>query len=233
MEACEPVGVPYIPAVKVAELRTDDYRRFDRPTKEQYDRLASALAAVYEAHEPNHMVRLDYCAGWGIKYAMDRRPSHGWDEDFGYIVLDDPRAYDINSEWPRETVPVWKRPWVIAQMHLGYPVEYRAFVRDGSLQGISSYHPQRPLPKWDEHIDAITEYTERPIDAMPTPFQWHYHMFLDSDISQDGVHFTADYLVQQDGQMVFLEGGLPFGLGAHPRCFSNGEIAGIALSLQT
>ena len=52
----------------------------------------------------------------------------------------------------------------------GYPVEYRAYVEDGKLLGISNYYPQRPLPHVPEHIKAVSEMTQRFIAAAPTPF---------------------------------------------------------------
>ena len=38
-----------------------------------------------------------------------------------------------------------------------------------------------------------------------------------------GVHFTADYIVDADDNVAFLEGGPPHHLGAHPCCFPMGE----------
>ena len=46
-----------------------------------------------------------------------------------------------------------------------------------------------------------------------------------------GVHFTADYIVDADDNIAFLEGGPPHHLGAHPCCFPTGETQGLALAL--
>ena len=48
------------------------------------------------------------------------------------------------------------------------------------------------------------------------------------------IHFTADYLVDQTGAVLFLEGGPPHtaGWGAHPCCFDGRPIEGVALALK-
>ena len=38
-------------------------------------------------------------------------------------------------------------------------------VRDGEIQGISNYYPQRPLPEYPGHLEAVREMTERLIRA--------------------------------------------------------------------
>ena len=107
------------------------------------------------------------------------------------------------------------------------PVESRAFVRDGGVLGISSYYPQRPLPEFPAHIQAVREQTEMLINAVRTPFQWHVEPSL-RGLDKDGVHFTADFIATAEG-MIFLEGGPPHELGAHPCCFREGRISGVAL----
>ena len=174
-------------------------------------------------------MRLDCCSGGEIKYRMAIGEPACLPE-FQEIVVGDVRAYDIIFDYPRESVPVWQRPWVRPMMELGYPVEYRAFVRDGELRGISSYYPQRPLSKYPEHLDEVREATERLTAHARPPFLWHTTTMLDgTELDLAGVHFTADFLVSEYGEVLFLEGGPPCELGAHPCCFRPGEIEGIAL----
>ena len=52
---------------------------------------------------------------------------------------------------------------------------------------------------------------------MSTPFQWPLKPSL-RGLDQDGVHFTADFIATAEG-ILFLEGGPPHELGAHPCCF--------------
>ena len=41
------------------------------------------------------------------------------------------------------------------------------------------------------------------------------------DRSPDSKSFTADFMRLQDGRFLYLEGGPPFGSGAHPCCFEH------------
>ena len=190
------------------------------------ERLRAAFQEMEKARLPGHMMRFDYCASLEIKISLSQGE---WEcrPEFCRVELDDPRAFDILFEYPRPTAPVWLRPWADALIVDGYPVEYRAFVRDGKLQGISSYYPQRPLPEFPEHIQAVREQTERLIQAARTPFQWHF-VPMPGNLAQDGVHFTADFIATAEG-VLFLEGGPPHELGAHPCCFRRREISGVAL----
>ena len=65
-----------------------------------------------------------------------------------------------------------------------------------------------------------------------TPFLWHSDPRLTEfrkSHDPDGVHFTADFIVTGKDEILFLEGGPPHELGAHPCCFQPGEIQGVAL----
>ena len=222
---CREADVPHVPAERICELLREDCMHFDVPGDHQ-ERLRAAFQEMEKARLPGHMMRFDYCSSLEIKISL----SDGeWEcrPEFCRVELDDPRAFDILFEYPRPTAPVWLRPWADALIVDGYPVEYRAFVRDGKLQGISSYYPQRPLPEFPEHIQAVREQTEKLIQAARTPFQWHF-VPMPGNLAQDGVHFTADFIATAEG-VLFLEGGPPHEMGAHPCCFRAREISGVAL----
>ena len=127
-------------------------------------------------------------------------------------------------EYPRETIPVWQRPWVEKLILDGYPVEYRAFVRDGHVAGVSNYYPQRPLRRMQRHLGKVVNMTLELIRNVEPPFLWHETpLRLTSGLDPDGVHFTADFLVDKYDRVLFLEGGPPHELGAHPCCFRPGR----------
>ena len=117
-------------------------------------------------------MRLDCCSDLEVKYRMGQG-APGFRPDFKTITFGDPRSFDLVYEFPRDSLPVWRRPWVEAQVLEGYPVEYRAYVRDGELRGISNYYPQRALPRFDLHLERVREYTQRLIKAANPPFLWH------------------------------------------------------------
>ena len=54
----------------------------------------------------------------------------------------------------------------------GYPVEYRAFVENGRLLGVSSYYPQRPLPRNDRQLQTVEDLVDALLDALSGPFEW-------------------------------------------------------------
>ena len=62
------------------------------------------------------------------------------------------------------------------------------------------------------HIDAIGQYTQALIDVIDPPLLWNYSPFrkyFDSHFDTEGVHFTADYIVDADDNVAFLEGAAP------------------------
>ena len=106
----------------------------------------------------------------------------------------------------------------------GYPVEYRVFVEADEIIGVSSYYPQRPLPdspEVREDVAACLAETAKLIAALPTPLE--YPGWPERPLSPDSRSFTADFMRLEDGRFLYLEGGPPFGAGAHPCCFEHVE----------
>ena len=230
MNLCRRAEVPHVPATQVTEVLRDDYLAFDTEG-EHRARLGQLWKAIQAARKDNQMMRLDCCTDAEVKYRMSRGDGGGFQPAFGGIIFGDMRSFDMVDEYPRDNIPIWQRPWAETQVIDGYPVEYRAFVRNGNVQGISSYYPQRPLPWLPEHLKAVRNYTEQLIQHAQTPFLWHQTlMFLDNPLDRQGIHFTADFLVNTQGETLFLEGGPPHELGGHMCCFRPGEIEGVALT---
>ena len=231
LDLCQRTGVPCVPGERVTEIRREDYLSFDTQGPHR-ERLEAAWQDIQAARKKDHMMRLDCCSDAEIKYRM-AQGNPDFREEFDHILFGDPRSFDLVLEYPRETLPVWQRPWQKTMRVAGYPVEYRAFVRDGELLGISSYYPQRPLPEFPEHLRAVARMTGRLAAALEGPLLWnHTGMLLreDNDLDLQGVHFTADFLVTPQEEVLFLEGGPPHELGAHMCCFHPGEIGGVALT---
>ena len=180
----------------------------------------------------DHMLRYDFCAPLETKIRMSSGMP-AFHPDMTNFILDDPRAYDILWEYPRENVPIHQRPWIQAQIQDSYPVEYRVFVRQGVIQGISNYYPQRPLRRNDNEIERARELTLALVENASTPFLWPNSVmnpWVFARYGADGTHFTADFIVTETGDMLLLEGGPPHEMGAHPCCFRDGELSGIALT---
>ena len=145
-----------------------------------------------------------------------------WDSEIlDGFHLGDPRAYDIIYEFPGHTMTGWKRPWVKFNVLAGYPVEFRVYVEHDAIVGVSNYYPQRALPEtWEyrESVRLVIMLTWRLLASMPIPLRYPGWGF--QDWSPDKKNFTADFAQTEEGTVVFLEGGPPFGrYGAHPCCF--------------
>lgn len=227
---CRKADVPHVPARQVATLNRVDCLRFEEA--EFNARNEAALQQAAHAVRDGHMLRFDCCAGIDTK----TRAAEGlyqWHPDTQRISIGDPRAYDIFFEHPREEIPVWERPWIAASIVADYPVEYRVFVENGKVSGISNYYPQRPLPHNQRHLDTVTNLAERLIQSAEPPFLWNRSPMLEyfsEACDPEGIHFTADFIVDESDNVLFLEGGPPHKLGAHPCCFNAGDTTGIALS---
>ena len=231
MMACRQARVPYVPAHMVGTIRRYDYLMSDQQGP-HLTRLNQAITNAQAQSGQQQMLRFDCCSGVNTKMALSEG-KHRWHPDHNQIHAGDPRAYDVIYEFPREHIPIWRRPWIQTRIHQGFPVEYRAFVRDNQLQGISSYYPQRSLPYEHRHIDLITRYTRALLGQVSTPFLWNETDFMvqpEDDFDTAGVHCTIDFIVNSDDNVLFLEGGPPHELGAHPCCFEPRHTRGIALS---
>ena len=72
MEVCRQAGLQHVPALRVTEIRKEDYLLFDRPG-EHRDRLGEAWKAINAARLDNRMMRLDCGSSADIK----RRTAQG------------------------------------------------------------------------------------------------------------------------------------------------------------
>ena len=231
LSLCEEAKVPYVPAEKVAEFLRDDCLAFDQDRPDVQGRLRAVYEKLQAARQVDYMMRFDCCSVAEVKYRLGQGEPE-WREEFLDLPIDDMRGFDIIFEYPREVLPVWKRPWMATQIVDAYPVEFRVFVQDGKVAGVSSYYPQRPLPEDGQHYlwaSVASGLAHRLADTARSrvPFEWHNTF---GKYPADGVHFTADFLVTLDARVLFLEGGPPHELGAHPCCFRPGEIEGVAFA---
>ena len=237
LHLCYLAQVPYVPGKQVASVAVEHLLWFDSGPKHA-TAINDAIRKAHQAHalsDKTSMLRWDACSPQGLKDEMSKENNHvssqAPTDRVDYLMhlhpSADSRFYSIASEYPRERMDIWLRPWISALYHLGYPVEYRAFVEHGKVIGISSYYPQRVLRYNAAEILLVKSYTERLISYVQPPLEWH-HVLVPERLLK-GVHFTADFLVTEESKVLFLEGGPPFGMGAHPCCFEDQEIEGLAL----
>lgn len=223
--------VPHVPAREVARIPCDVIARFDHPTpgdKPHWATLASATKALPD----NHMLRWDCCAGLDVKLDMDRGRC---DQHTGRSLSpDDPRFFDILFGYPAAEIPIHARPWVDAIMVESHPLEFRVFVRNSEIVGVSSYYPQRPLPQTpqvDAAVQACKMHTQTVIDLLGRTGRVPWGLtYSPKWFATEKVSATLDFLVDTEGATRFLEAGPPFGAGAHPCCFEGRDIEGVALA---
>ena len=239
LDVCRSAAVPFVPAEHVTDFETADLQRFEQAGPHQA-RLAAAWDALEAVKEVDTMLRWDLCSSYAVKVALSAGQAD-WQEDFLHLTPDDVRFFDLMCrDWPRILMPVWKRPWVKARRWLHYPVEYRAFVRDRAVVGVSNYYPQRPLRYEESEVSAVIGLTERLVSHVRTPLLLPSSRDLMPRLPFVGerppdqrqqVEFSADFLVREDGAVLFLEGA-PLA-ESHPCCFDAGPPDGLALSKRT
>jgi hypothetical protein len=217
LAACKKRGVEAVPATPIGscwagEIMAAGWEMPDAPIA-NLRHLAGLVGTIDWGTD---VMRWDCCAGDSVKRDMARFGACDGSRRHEFS-LDDMRLLSIVESWPAMApISLLRRPWVEATRHDGWPVEFRVFVENSKVVGVSNYYPQVSLP------DAYAVWAE---DAMVRTVP-----LLDA-----ASNFTADWLLTADSMLLYLEGGPPHTLagGAHPCCFDTGETRGVALSPRT
>ncbi len=218
LELCQRAGVPYVPADFSEPFPVADLTRYLdlEPTpalQAALDWGYMELLARVEAGG-RWVFRWECCSSSSAKCAAARGRDY-CDEYFSMLV-DDPRVQDCTVGLQSR---ICLRPWIAAKRIGGYPVEFRAFAGPNGPLGISNYYPQRDLEDSPELRAALLKVA----------------VFMDALCQHEAfpAGFTADFLVLPDDSVMLLEGGPPHVRGpvsAHPCCFPEFQIDGIALA---
>lgn len=218
MNAAMEAGVPSVPAECVAELSIDALLRSDDPREEGAQEVLDQLAAINAALPADHMLRWDCCASYALKDAMAEGQVPA-PEERGIGI--DIRSFDLLFEFPAETIAVLQRPWVNAQELNGFPIEFRVFVADGRVHAVANYYLQRPLPDTPAIRSAVKDAvaaTEAIVAHLQSQGQTPVMPFQ-PERQETSFRATLDFLVDEQGQVLFLEAGPGWGQGAHPCAF--------------
>ena len=212
LELVEKAKLPHVPATKIASIPIDElFDGLDNP--DTAPRFKAFMDAQIDAEDHETIFRWDCCAPGSIKSHMDRGKVD-WIPEFARPLHpeDCPRAGDLIYEFPGPLMSVWQRPWMEAALWFGWPVEYRVYVQDSKIIGVSNYYIQRPLPDGPttrQHMHQCRDMTEQLIELVPLPIR--IHGGAPDDYPTDEISFTADFMVLKSGEVVWLEGGPPFG----------------------
>lgn len=233
IDLCVTADIPFVPAEEIARIETMDALAFDEDkAKLVCEEFESRVQAEMKKRGKDWMVRWSCCSCAEVKCRLGAG-EYEWSSDLvKHFFIGDVRAYDLIYDFPEETIAAYARPWIKASVVDSYPVEYRVFVDHNRISGISNYYPQRPLPNNTDVLNDIFKclvQTQRllvrqtkSLNCPPLERYW--------DVTQN--HWTADFIRNESGQILFLEGGPPHtpNGGAHMCCFLPNNVAGIALS---
>ena len=217
-----PGAIPTHPAgsFAVADLLDgyDQHEAAARRIRQAEDDLRRAAERLERHHGP--MVwRTDACAPGSVKFTCDR--GHGHEAVAGPASRHDPMLFDlriaeITGDWPRPEVELHLRPYTAPLIVDGWPLEYRVWILDGTVRAVANYYPQRLLQRDDNvHFTmGVAAGAAEQIAAACVPFDLMPH----NPDAGSGVTFTADFLVDADRRLRWLEcGPYTFPLwGAHP-----------------
>lgn len=218
MNAATDAGVPSVPAECVAELNIDALLRSDDPREEGAQEVLDQLAAINAALPVDHMLRWDCCASYALKDAMAEGHVPTLEERGIGIDI---RSFDLLFEFPAETIAVLQRPWIKAQELDGFPIEFRVFVADGRVHAVANYYLQRPLQDTPAIRSAVKDAVAA-TEAIVAHLQSHGQtpvMPFQPEGQETSFRATLDFLVDEQGQVLFLEAGPGWGQGAHPCAF--------------
>jgi hypothetical protein len=233
IEHASAAGIAHVPCWLLGAVSRAEWQRWiEHGEFDEGDGMARVRQAAAGMPAPS-MVRWDPCASLELKLSIAEQLPVDQTCRVG-LPAGDPRACDILMEYPSERVPVWGRPWVQAQIVDGFPVEFRVFIREGQIDGIASYYPQRPLPhdarvlSW---VSACRASTNQLINHLNEAGEFPWMLSYEGVMPTGSVSATLDFIVDQAGQVLLLEAGPPYGCGAHPCAFIDRPIAGVALAL--
>jgi hypothetical protein len=227
-------GIEAVHATRIADIPRDTLLRVEEPEPGD-EEIWRDYREAFNTLASDRMTRWDACSSSDLKVAMGSAgASKKTRLKAGRDAYPCPRIYDLHYEYPADSIPVWSRPWVDAMEVDGYPVEFRVFVLESKVIGVASYYPQRDLPDTEEilgYADQCKTLAEKLVSYLDDSGDRPWLKSFEEKFDPQTVNATMDFLVTQEGRVLFLEGGPPYGAGAHPCAFVDREISGVALKL--
>ena len=245
-------GVPYVPCSYAGVLDKVGLMTGDLDTRLELDDL-EAPGIIRPDHAAGARIKIDKGLAGQTAPAGTVGAVRGADGAV-HLELDDRlirNAPTYVGEPHVPVIPVWFRPWIEAatvevkrRRFLGggvdtWPLEWRVFVEQGRVAGISAYYVQAPI----RHVDSVVRASARQAVAYSDQLiahmraqriqPWHPR-YLDR-LEADALAFTLDFIALPDGSAVLLEAGPTCHdartpeWGAHPCFFEGRGIDGWAL----
>ena len=234
LRVAEMANVPYIPAREIMSFPAETcFGAMDEneAAGEAMDRHEREIIAALGERE---MLRMEQVAPAEIKHQRSCGKPMGdgsfYSDHFGEKILNlyEERFFITLMDASEETVRAYARPIVTPEMIPGtfrdmsgeWPEEFRVFVKDGQVRGVSNYYPQVDMDP-DAHGARMAKAVEqaRRLIGFMNDHRITVNNAAFRTENDAGVSCTLDFLTTSSGEVLFLEGG-PEGLrGAHPCCF--------------
>lgn len=227
IELANASGVPAIPAEVVLKIPVDVLRRVEEPRKGD-EVHAAALKKAMDAVPDGFMLRWDCCAAESLKAGMHEGAISI--ASMKALTPFDMRFQSILFEYPNEVISVVQRPWVDARKVESHPVEYRVFVENDTVIGVSNYYVQRGLALNDavqHEIETCIQFSKQIIKTakLRNTMPW-LGPYAKANLDPSQMACSLDFLVTQSGEVQFIEAGPAFRAGAHPCCFDAHKVDG-------
>jgi hypothetical protein len=240
LKVAEIAGITFIPARQILEAPIDDFTA--EPVGNSHPFEQHELQML-ESLQEGEMLRMEQVAPGEIKYLRSTGREMGdgsfYSEHFGrnIINLHEDRFYTTLMDLSEPFVRGYARPIIPVRKIEGeykgdtgvWPEEFRVYVTDGKVTGVSNYYPQvsmDPEIHGDPMREAVT-MARKMVETMATYDICNTNARF-QHVEGEGTSCTLDFIVHENGEVMFIEGG-PEGLtGAHPCCFMgpNHEIKG-------
>lgn len=273
LAVAERANVPFIPATECAALEAEAFT-----VAIDGEENADAFAFLKKARllGEDEMVRFEQCGPGSLKSSLSQGQGvargvyiHPDTQEPMFDIFD-PRTYETFQSLGASHFRAYRRPLVKTATQKGvwqnrmwdgtdtlegeWPVEFRVFIREGQVSGVSNYYPQMTLP------DAYLVEARDAAALAQTMVEWMHRTQLGvgngemcADTGADepdkrapwvpeawgSQDFTLDFILKENGDITFLEGGPGGFRQAAPCCFENGPmgiehmLTGIKLGLES
>jgi hypothetical protein len=210
---CRLAGIPAVPVFRGPSISVKELEAFaetHQPTPTT-DKLANWIE---EQRQQGNTWRWECCAPELLKLMAGLRRTEERHQGLPRIPFHtDERLFHILWSEKATEIGLVARPWIRAAMDDGFPVEFRVFFQGGGIAACN-YYPQRALSeKYAPEMERAVHLTQRLASFKVPP---------ESGLPSVPAEFSCDWMVRQDGEVVFLEAGPPHTRrgGAHPCCFT-------------
>lgn len=232
LKVAELAGLDFIPAREIHSMPTEAMEKHS--SGEDVNEFEIEEQKMLAALGPGEMLRMEQVAPAEIKHERSSGQDMGngtfYSDHFKRPILNlfEDRYYTTLLDLAEDQIRAYARPIITPRMISGefnneagnWPEEFRVYIRDGQITGVSNYYPQVVMTP-QEHAEVMAGAVHAA--QIMVDFMNEKKITCDNATFRipEGETFscTLDFLIREDGKLLFLEGGPEGGRGAHPCCF--------------